>query len=233
MKRLVILVLLTLFLFGFSIVTHRGITEKAFEYMPEMMDGFRNQFGSSVVSPLSAYYMLPDLEEPSHSMERIAELTDQYFNALVTNLKNENIEDSEKNIGRIAHMIGDAVSPTQNDSRVWGNIDDYYDFQITDPYFYQMTFTRLDQDGLARIENIYTFTLALCQASVTHVDFLIDVYNQYSDSPETVFQQTKAIFEEQISIGIKALQDVLYTAWIEAGRPDYSDEVEDGGCNIL
>ena len=63
--------------------------------------------------------------------------------------------------------------------------------------------------------------------------FLIDFYNQYSHSPETVFEQTKAIFEEQISIGIKALEDVLYTAWIQAGRPDYGDEPDDAGCSIL
>ena len=231
MKRMICIILPTLFLFGFSIVTHKNITDKAFDYLPEMMNGFRNKFQSPIINSLPPYYMLPDLEEPGHTLEKIAQLTEQYYNTLVADLEQNNINDAEQNIGRIAHLIGDAVSPTQNSSETWGEIDDYYDFQITDPYFDQIKITRLDQNGLIEIDNIYNFTLELCQSSTSHTEYLITIYNQYKDSPSDVFDNTKQIFDEQISIGIKALQDVLYTAWIEAGRPNYDNDPGNGGCS--
>ena len=59
------------------------------------------------------------------------------------------------------------------------------------------------------------------------------IYERHRNSPETVFDKTKDVFDVQMSAGVEALRDILFTAWDQAGKPEYFDDPGGGGCSGL
>lgn len=229
MKKILIILLFFLpVIVGFSIKAHHWITDKSFEYLPEVMDAFRARFHDPVISSIPPYYMYPDIYEKGHTNERLANYADKHYHALVKAIQEESWSTAEKEIGYLAHYCGDAASPTQNSSKTWGKIDDSYDI-LVDLYLDDIVLDENFADPIF-IENIYQYYLDRCQQSVTFVDSLIIFCNE-SNSTDEIWLKSKHIFQQQLNQAIRDLHNVLFTAWDAAGRPE--NFPKSNGCSIL
>lgn len=228
MKKLLIAILFLLpVMVGFSIRTHGWITGKAFESLPQLMDAFTQRFHQPVMSGLPPRYMLPDLHEPGHANEILADNATRHYDELVSALKNEDWEPAEIELGYLAHYCGDAASPTQNSEQTWGLIDDRYDIVI-DLYIDNFVFDA-DVPKPVLIADIRQYFLDRCKQSATKVDSLI-IFHNAVETNQQLWEASRTIFQRQLELAVYDLINVIYTAWDNAGRPSEFSGPTGGGC---
>ncbi|MBN1348232.1 hypothetical protein JXJ21_02380 [candidate division KSB1 bacterium] len=226
MKKMLLVILILLpFIVGFSVKGHYWITDKSFEYLPEVMLAFKERFHQPSISGIPPRYMLPDIYEPGHTNEGLAANAETHYIELVNALIEERWNDVETQIGYVAHYCGDAASPTQNSPDAWGQIDDSYD-ALVDVFLDDITLDA-DFDEPIKVENIYKYYLDRCRQSAQLADTLIIIHNA-AKTEEQIWASSRDIFQQQLNYAVRDLRNVLFTAWDAAGQPSNYVQISSG-----
>ena len=218
--------------FAYGPFGHKWATQKAFNYLPSLMNAFCNKFESNVVK--GSFLVEPDWPgNPSHGNdEALGTFSQEHYDKVVSALKNRDWNKAEEEMEWMVHYIADACSPTQVDTRTHGTIDDFYDV-LVDLNINHIAIQ--PQPTATLINDIKVYVKNRCAESRNlYADALIDIYNNYHTNTATAWLHSSAIFSERLNQAVTDIRDILYTAWDKAGRPtDFGGGGNTGCARIL
>jgi hypothetical protein len=158
-------------------------------------------------------------------------VTDSTYKALVQYFKTGNWNKAVLTAADLGHYVGDGFMPLHITANYDGQltaqtgIHRRYEEKMIDRYIGQV---QIKVSGIHKVKQVQPFIFSYLYANYTYVGILLKADSQAFEQAgkqysagyyETLWKKTNLFTEKLLEQSSKTLAELIYTAWIEAGRP--------------
>lgn len=163
--------------------------------------------------------------------------TDSTYQALVENFRMKNWNQTALTIADLGHYVADGFMPFHTTANYNGQITDQtgihsrYEEVMIDPYIDDIS---LKETPDKKVDQVLSFVFDYLYANNIKIELILQADRdalmmsggQYDESYYRFFwEKTKLLTIKQLRKATKTLATLIYTAWIEAGKPEILEKV--------
>ena len=158
-------------------------------------------------------------------------VTDSTYQALVQNFKFKNWQQAEVTAADLGHYVGDGFMPLHITANYNGQLTDQkgihsrYEVTMIDKYIDPISFKT---SRIRKVKNIQSTIFGYLYSNYNYIPFLLQADSkayaqsgkQYNENYyQSLWQETSVFTIHLLQESSKTLASLIYTAWIEAGKP--------------
>jgi len=162
-------------------------------------------------------------------------VTDSTYKALVQNFKSKNWQQAELTVADLGHYVGDGFMPlhiTANYNGQFSNqtgIHRHYEETMIDQYIDSISFKT---SRIKKVSDVHTYIFKYLYKNYSFINLLLQADkkanmkagNQYNKIYyESLWKETHVFTIQLLQESSKTLASLIYSAWIEAGKPEIPD----------
>ena len=159
-------------------------------------------------------------------------VTDSTYQALVQNFKSRNWQQAKVTSADLGHYVGDGFMPLHITANYNGQLTNQkgvhsrYEVTMIDKYIDHLNFKT---SRIRKVKAIQSTIFSYLYSNYNYISFLLkadskayeQAGNQYNETYYTGFWKETSVFTTHLlQESSKTLAGLIYTAWIEAGKPE-------------
>lgn len=158
-------------------------------------------------------------------------VTDSTYHALVQDFKSRNWQQAEVTAADLGHYVGDGFMPLHITANYNGQLSNQkgihsrYEVTMIDKYIDPISFKT---SRIRKVKNIQSTIFGYLYSNYNYIPFLLQADSkayaqsgkQYNENYyQSLWQETSVFTIHLLQESSKTLASLIYTAWIEAGKP--------------
>ena len=158
-------------------------------------------------------------------------VTDSTYKALVQNFKSKNWQQAELTAADLGHYVGDGFMPLHIAANYNGQLSDQtgihrrYEETMIDQYIDSISFKT---SRIKKVADVHTYVFKYLYKNYSFISLLLQADkqaymkagNQYNEIYyESLWKETRLFTIQLLQESSKTLASLIYSAWLEAGKP--------------